>query len=378
METNKPNMSNTNAPNMSNTNAPKDVFITKINHIKPHDNADTLELAYVKNWQCVVRKDTFKIGDTVLYIVPDAMLDVNAAWCEGFVKYLGKGGRVKTVALRGQKSCGILIDINEPYIQDVLGDVEVESLDSETIAKMFGIGHYTPPAPTDLTALRMELPDGVEKSDEENWQSLDECDLHLGEPCLVTKKMDGSSAVIYYNPADDNLEICSRSMSLKLDCENNYTRALLPYVDTVKFLARYTNGPVAIRGEVCGNNINANKANFDAKGQLCFYMYGTRFPNAESIEERMGRYGQVTHFLIVNDFIKDVIANKETYRDVYGDMVDNIKAFKTVPIIGEETITMELLTKYRDMPKDFGEGVVLNGHTFSYKSKSDDYYAAMK
>ena len=26
----------------------------------------------------------------------------------------------------------------------------------------------------------------------------------------------------------------------------------------------------------------------------------------------------------------------------------------------------------------FGEGVVLNGHTFSYKSKSDDYYASMK
>ena len=364
---------------MSETNTkPKDAFITTINHVKAHDDADTLELAYVKNWQCVVRKDTFKTGDTVLYIVPDAMLDVTQPWTEGFVKYLGKGGRVKTVSLRGKKSCGILIDINEPYIQEVLNGVDITTLDSEGIASLFGIGHYSPPPPTDLSALRMQLPEGVEKSDEENWQSLDEEDLHLGEKCLVTKKMDGSSAVIYYNPTDDNLEICSRSMSLKLECHNNYTAALLPYADTVKFLALYTNGPVAIRGEVCGNGINKNKANQDAKMELGFYMYGTRFPNAETIEEQKGRWGQITHFLIVNDFLKDVVKNKETYRDAYGDIVDNIKAFKTVPIIGEAIITMELLEKYRDMDKSFGEGVVLNGRTFSYKSKSDDYYAAMK
>lgn len=364
---------------MSETNTkPKDAFITTINHINAHDDADTLELAYVKNWQCVVRKDTFKTGDTVLYIVPDAMLDITQPWTEGFVKYLGKGGRVKTVSLRGKKSCGILIDINEPYIQEVLNGVDITTLDSEGIASLFGIGHWSAPPPKDLSALRSCLPAGVEKSDEENWQSLEEEDLHLGEPCLVTKKMDGSSAVIYYNPQDDNLEICSRSLSLKLECHNNYTAALLPYADTVKFLALYTNGPVAIRGEVCGVGINGNKANKDAKGELGFYMYGTRFPEAETQEERMGRWGQVTHFLRVNEFLTDVIANKETYRGVYGDLVDRIKVFKTVPIIEESVVSIELLQKYRDMDKDFGEGVVLNGHTFSYKSKSDDYYASMK
>lgn len=92
----------------------------------------------------------------------------------------------------------------------------------------------------------------------------------------------------------------------------------------------------------------------------------------------MGRWGQVTHFLRVNEFLADVIANKETYRGVYGDLVDRIKVFKTVPIIEESVVSIELLQKYRDMDKDFGEGVVLNGRTFSYKSKSDDYYASMK
>lgn len=350
---------------------PKDVFIATIGHVKEHPNADALELAYVKNWQCVVKKGVFQKGDEVVYIVPDALIDKEQPWAEGFIKYLGSGGRVKTVKLRNQMSCGILISVNDPIFEGI-------DLHAENLADRLGIGHWSAPPPKDLSALRSCLPAGVEKSDEENWQSLEEEDLHIGEPCLVTKKMDGSSAVIYYNPQDDNLEICSRSLSLKLECHNNYTAALLPYADTVKFLALYTNGPVAIRGEVCGVGINGNKANKDAKGQLGFYMYGTRFPNAETQEERMGRWGQVTHFLRVNEFLADVIANKETYRGVYGDLVDRIKVFKTVPIIEESVVSIELLQKYRDMDKDFGEGVVLNGHTFSYKSKSDDYYASMK
>lgn len=354
-----------------NTNQPKDVFIATIGHVKEHPNADALELAYVKNWQCVVRKGMFNKGDEVVYIVPDALIDKEQPWAEGFIKYLGSGGRVKTVKLRNQMSCGILISVNDPIFEGI-------DLHADNLADRLGIGHWTAPIPTDLSALRACLPFGVEKSDEENWQSLDEEDLHLGEKCLVTKKMDGSSAVIYYNPADDNLEICSRSLSLKLECSNNYTNALLPYADTVKFLALYTNGPVAIRGEVCGVGINGNNANMDAKQPLGFYMYGTRFPNAETEEERMGRWGQITHFLCVNEFLENVIKNKETYRASFGDIVDKIKVFKTVPIIGEEIITMELLEKYRDMDKSFGEGVVLNGKTFSYKSKSDDYYAAMK
>ena len=64
---------------------------------------------------------------------------------------------------------------------------------------------------------------------------------------------------------------------MKLECHNNYTAALLPYADTVKFLALYTNGPVAIRGEVCGVGINGKKANKDAR-ELGILHVGTRFP----------------------------------------------------------------------------------------------------
>ena len=53
----------------------------------------------------------------------------------------------------------------------------------------------------------------------------------------------------------------------------------------------------------------------------------------------MGRWGQVTHFLRVNEFLADVIANKETL-PVYGDLVDRIKVFKTVPIIEESVVSL--------------------------------------
>lgn len=347
---------------------PKDAFITRISDKVSHPNADKLEVVYVGNWQCVVPKDKFNIGDIVLYIVPDATLSKDKLWSKSYLKYLGSGNRVKSISLRKMMSNGIVISIDDELLQQEFKanglEDNYENLSSETICDILGIGHYSPPVPTDLSVKTCSLPYGIEKSDEENFQSLKEKNLHLGETVLVTKKMDGSSALIYYNPNTDNLQICSRTMSLKLDCNNNYINALSPYIDTIKFVAEYFNTPVAIRGEVCGNNINKSKCNKDALLPLGFYMYGTRFPELGkdyTENDRMGRYGTDFHFLKINQLIKD----------------HNMLSFNTVPILGEEVVTIEMLNKYKNMPKDFGEGVVLNGYSFSYKAKSDDYYASV-
>ena len=112
-----------------------DAKFDKIQKIVPHGNADALEIAIVSNFPCVVKKDTFKEGDVVFYIRDDAKLveydawkefmkryeDPSAmipqdcyhpekfGWQEGLLKYLGGGGRVKTIKLRGQTSMGILM-----------------------------------------------------------------------------------------------------------------------------------------------------------------------------------------------------------------------------------------------------------------------------
>ena len=106
-----------------------------VQKIVPHDNADALEIAIVSNFPCVVKKGSFKEGDVVFYIRDDAKLveydhrkdfmskygdpcafitqdgycPEKFDWQESLLKYLGSGGRVKTIKLRGKVSMGILM-----------------------------------------------------------------------------------------------------------------------------------------------------------------------------------------------------------------------------------------------------------------------------
>lgn len=364
-----------------------DAYIAVISEVKPHPNADKLELAMIKNWQCVIAKDTFKPGDKVLFIQPDAMIlppdeSMPCDWAEGIRRYLGSRGRVKIVALRGEISNGIIVDINaqsfRQYIEAAFAkktDVELledtaKSIETvgDSICILLGISHYTPPIPQCLDAKTSILPNGVEKSDEINFQSLDTDDLHLGEVVLVTRKMDGSSAMIYYNPDTDEIEMCSRSMNLYTDRDNNYTIALRPYVEQVKALGKFYGEPIAVRGEVCGNNINSHKCNKDAKLPLGFYMYGIRFPQNTDPAMRFGRWQSGRHFTDINKKLIEL----------------GCMPIPTVPVLGETTITMEQLRAWENAPVEDGEGVVVNGtwdshsQTSSYKAKSALYYAAMK
>lgn len=403
----------------------KDAYIAEINDIKPHPNADKLELAYIKGWQCIVGKGEFKVGDKVLYIQPDAVIyetmshpKVNAGifseedaakitgsltnkWTEGIRRYLAKSGRVKIVTLRGELSNGLIVkldDIKDDFVNNAGVDLalcgreklndkfEIElqagknflakrdivtaATDCEPwlLQEVLGIGHYTPPIPQDLSAKSSGMPTGVEKSDEENYQSLDEKDLHIGEQCLATRKMDGSSGTIYYDPKTDTFDIYSRSLCLKQECVNNYTVAMLPLKDTTIALGKFYGEPIAIRGEVCGNGMNGHKANKDAKLPLCFYVYGVRFPQNTDPAVRFGRWKSGRHFL-------DVVgqARKLGFTEI-----------STVKSLGEFTITRELLKEWETAPAEDGEGIVVNGAwdnkcgTSSYKVKSAYYYAAMK
>ena len=49
--------------------------LEKIAEIKPHPNADALELAKINGWQVCVKKNEFKVGDWCLYITVDTVLE---------------------------------------------------------------------------------------------------------------------------------------------------------------------------------------------------------------------------------------------------------------------------------------------------------------
>lgn len=102
--------------------------------VEPHPNADRLDIVTVKGWNCIVGRDQFKVGDTVVFIPPDCVLpDEMIERYE--LSYLKKNGRTGTVKLRGYISQGLVLPIEFPV---TIG---------EDLSGYFGITKYEQPEP---------------------------------------------------------------------------------------------------------------------------------------------------------------------------------------------------------------------------------------
>lgn len=352
----------------------KDASFERIEAVRPHPNADRLEIATISGWSVVVGKGEFSVGDVVFYVREDAKLlgfdkPGRWPWQEKLIPYLGKSGRVKTVKLRGEYSCGIAVSlkalfahINKEEAKDWEKDNEI--LNSESpgglLSGKYGVTHWEAPAVGcgDLSAIGSLIP-GLWKTDEENFQNISDDKFPWGAEVLVTKKLDGSSCSISSDP-DGNVHVMSRSNSLALDRDNIYNRAAKPLIPLVQALAKHYNDTVVIRGEVCGDKINASAVNLDCHGDPTFNMYATVFPYAKDMAKRIGLYGTEWHFLEVNKVCKQLTG----------------KEIKTVPVEGTAVLTKQLLEDISNKPKSEGEGRVINTKLLSlphFKSKSKDY-----
>lgn len=277
-----------------------DARFDRIQKITPHDNADTLEIAVVSGFPCVVKRGEFKVGDIVFYIRDDAKLIEAEAynewerelhehpdsigplefiwrfpWQEGLVKYLGSGARVKTVRLRKRISMGILLrpetvclsELTKLYLEtEHFDELNLKITDPEHgekfLAEHFGVGHWTAPVGNvgTLDVLHPGLDFGLAKSDEENWENLSTEDLHFGEKCIVTRKLDGTSCTVICQP-NGEYSIASRGQTFNVkrmaenNTENVYTMFTKEAVKAGLWYAKKYNRVIALRGEVCCNAV---------------------------------------------------------------------------------------------------------------------------
>jgi RNA ligase (TIGR02306 family) len=233
--------------------------IRTIKEIRPHTNADSLELAIVDGWQVVVKKDEFKVGDSVVYFEVDSVLPVqeqyeflrkccyvNREWVEGF--------RLKTIKLRGEISQGLVL----PCTYDVPEGTDVTEL--------LGVKKWEPPVPAQLSGLiKGNFPSFIPKTDQERIQNLPEIFSDKESEWEVTLKLDGSSMTVYW--LDDGMHVCSRNLELKLEQEGN------TFVETAKRVfpeyPMYFNH-LAIQGELMGPGIQGNREQLD---KHYFYVY---------------------------------------------------------------------------------------------------------
>ena len=56
------------------SNSTHRVNVVRIEEILPHPNADTLGIVYIGGYQCVVKKDAYRMGHLALYIQPDTIV----------------------------------------------------------------------------------------------------------------------------------------------------------------------------------------------------------------------------------------------------------------------------------------------------------------
>lgn len=116
-------------------------FVAKIIEIKPIEGADNIELAVVGGWSCIVKKNAHTLGELVVVTTTDAIIPQELSDSLGVTNYLRKGGRVRTVKLKGVYSeCLIMSKNSIPALRKYPIISEGEDL-----MEFLGIFKYEPP-----------------------------------------------------------------------------------------------------------------------------------------------------------------------------------------------------------------------------------------
>jgi RNA ligase (TIGR02306 family) len=118
-------------------------YMATINEIKPIVGADNIELAVVGGWNCITQKGVQNVGDVVIIATTDAVIPEALSDEIGVTSYLRKGGRVRTVKLRGTYSECLIIPDKFLHGRTTIGDWDLK--DGSDCMHIFNIFKYEPP-----------------------------------------------------------------------------------------------------------------------------------------------------------------------------------------------------------------------------------------
>ena len=122
------------------------VNVVRIEEILPHPNADTLGIVYIGGYQCVVKKDAYRMGHLALYIQPDTLVPATEPfkflWADR--EFSGevpeKYRRITVRRFRKEWSEGLLMPVTDfpaliPYLY----------YEGKDVAELLGFTHYEEP-----------------------------------------------------------------------------------------------------------------------------------------------------------------------------------------------------------------------------------------
>tara|TARA_R100001163_G_C5068510_1_gene209044 strand:+ start:15793 stop:16809 length:1017 start_codon:yes stop_codon:yes gene_type:complete len=332
----------------------KQAVIAEILDVKKHPKADSLDLATVLGYQCVVPLNQYKKGDYVVYIEPDSVLPKDEPWAERYLKYAKT--RVKAMKLRGEWSEGIIMDLSMilPLLPNDHGGIDT-LFPGDDVTDILKVTHYVAPVPLSDGAIG-GLPYSIPKTDEERWENLvnKEIPKWLGQIVDVTLKVDGQSWSAYYKRDKKEFGVLGRRMAFDPETANLYTNHIERYNIREKLTEYCEKHQVSlcIRGESYGENIQKMKHNPHSKLDAGLTIFSVYNMDNNKYEMKQDKYYFVN---LCNEL-----------RLPHVDIIE-----KDVPL------TKEMIDKYsKEIKKLNGkpfEGVVIKGSNFSFKVINKNY-----
>lgn len=261
-------------------------YVELISDIAPIANANTIEVATVRGWKVVVKKNLYKPGDFVIYAEIDSILP---PWKYFVDDKLDKVGfRITTLKMRGQISQGYCIPFKALEDHPLRAEFDIvprASTHKQTLGRDVSLikfrnsGHELAlEIGTDLTEFlgikKSEIIDKVDlpgikassglafpiflrKSDQTRIQNLPEYPAQHAEMLWeLTEKLDGSSFTAFQRNGD--VGICSRNM--RIPVEDNQGVAVKVIVEQYGVLEKLLKSKrnIAIQGELIGPGIQGN------------------------------------------------------------------------------------------------------------------------
>ena len=228
------------------------VNVVKITNLRQHPNADALDIINIGQYQAVVRRETFALGDLAVYIEPDYVVPTHREEFAFLARPNKIAHRLKAVRLRGEISHGLLIpipaDIKEIYAafggvkegDDLMNDLEIKRWEPEQrlVMRADQVSHEDWP---DVGAY------GRQKFDVEGMKKAEDWFTH-GEPVLVTEKVHGANARYVF--IDGKFYVGSRSQWLKPEGEHPWARVLSVRPDIERWCRNHPS--TILYGEVYG------------------------------------------------------------------------------------------------------------------------------
>lgn len=247
------------------------VTIETIGDIREHSNADRLEMATLqgKDYDFIVLRSQFKIGEKVVYFPVDSVLPSWIAEALGLAGKLAgrEKNRIKTVKLRGNISQGVVAS-PEVFSQHI-PEIDTFAVGHDLTA-LLGVEKYEPPMIASQYGDLKPLPQFVSKYDIEGAQNhVALVNILLDQPVYITEKLEGSHWGVTWLAENDEIKVSQRNYRIepteqgehdwhKVARIGNYGEKLRAIVKELEAETGMSPKAVTVRGEMIGVAIQGN------------------------------------------------------------------------------------------------------------------------